>query len=162
MSDEPEATTTTVTTTTGPTSSVADAASLIAAVATLVAGSTATIITRLDALERGETTRWRLHDEELERNRKTITTKFEKIENELAAEIVRVEKALEAHLVVANAHFARERDEDLVMDGRVRPIRTGVAWLVANYKNIVILLIGILGFIAVAADIAARYLGGGT
>ena len=148
MTDEPKPT------------SVAEATGLIAAVATLISSSTSTIMARLDALERGETTRWRLHDEELERNRATITEKFEKIETELAAEIVRVEQALETHLKIANIHFAREHDDDLVMQGRVRPIKTGVAWIVANYKNIVILLIGILGFVAVAADIAARYLGG--
>ena len=141
---------------------VVEATSLIAAVATLISSSTATIMARLDAMERSETTRWRLHDEELERNRATITAKFEKVENELAAEIVRVEKALEAHLVLANIHFAREHDDDLVMQGRVRPLKTGASWIAANYKSVLIILFGILGFLAVAADLAARYLGGGT
>ena len=145
---------------------VVEASGLIAAVAALIASSTATIMARLDALERGETTRWRLHDEELERNRATITAKFEKVENELAAEIVRVEKALEAHLVLANIHFAREHDDDLVMQGRVRPLKTGIAWIGANYKNALIALFAVLGFLlgfaAIVADLASRYLGGGT
>jgi len=145
---------------------VVEASSLIAAVAALIAGSTATIMARLDALERSETTRWRLHDEELERNRATITAKFEKIETELAAEIVRVEKALEAHLVLANIHFAREHDDDLVMQGRVRPLKAGIAWIGANYKNALIALFAVLGFLlgfaAIVADLASRYLGGST
>ena len=141
---------------------VVEASSLIAAVAALIASSTATIMARLDAMERSETTRWRLHDEELERNRATITAKFEKVENELAAEIVRVEKALEAHLVLANIHFAREHDDDLVMQGRVRPLKAGASWIAANYKSVLIILFGFLGFLAIVADLASRYLGGST
>ena len=145
---------------------VVEASGLIAAVAALISGSTATIMARLDAMERSETTRWRLHDEELERNRAAITAKFEKVENELAAEIVRVEKALEAHLVLANIHFAREHDDDLVMQGRVRPLKSGIAWVGANYKNALIALFAVLGFLlgfaAIVADLASRYLGGST
>jgi hypothetical protein len=142
MSDESESSTTTVTTVSTPpvVGNVVEATSLIAAVATLISSSTATIMARLDALERGETTRWRLHDEELERNRATITAKFEKIETELAAEIVRVEQALEAHLVVANAHFAREHDDDLVMQARIRPVRTAGQWIVKNWKTIALVI----------------------
>jgi hypothetical protein len=141
---------------------VVEATSLIAAVAALVSSSTATIMARLDALERGEMTRWQLHDEELERNRTAITAKFEKIENELAAEIIRIEKDLAAHMVIANQHFQREHDDTIRMDARVRPVRIGFAWAASHWKDIAILLIGILGFLAVAADLAARYLGGGT
>jgi len=130
---------------------VADAAALIAAVATLVAGSTQTIMARLDENSRGASERWRLHDEELARNRETITAKFLKIES-----------ALDAHIVIANQHFAREHDDDLVMQARVRPVRLGVAWMASHWKDIAILLVGILGFLAVAADLASRYLGGGT
>ena len=109
------------------------ATSLITAVATLVASSTATIMARLDALERGEMDRWRLHDEELARNRLAIAAKF-----------LAVEERLDAHMAVANEHFGRQHDA------------------ASHWKDIAILAIGILGFLAVAADLAARYLGGGT
>ena len=128
---------------------VADAAALIAAVATLVAGSTQTIMARLDENSRGASERWRLHDEELARNRETITAKFLKIES-----------ALDAHIVIANQHFGREHDDDLVMQARVRPVRLGVAWMARHWKDLAILAVAVLGLFAVTADILSRYLGG--
>jgi len=134
---------------------VVEAASLITSVALLVSTSTATIMARLDALERGEMKRWQLHDDELERNRAAITAKF-----------LNVEERLDAHMVIANQHFAREHDDDVRMDARVRPVRIGFAWLGSNYKNVLISLFAILGFLlgflAIAADLASRYLGGST
>ena len=131
--------------------SIGDAGALIAAVATLVAGSTATIMSRLDENTRAATERWRLHDVEAERNRAAMETRF-----------VKVEAVLEAHLQIANEHFAKDRDEDLVMDARIRPVRTGAAWLVGNWRSILLLAFGSLGFLAVLADILTRYLGGTT
>ena len=128
---------------------VVEATSLITAVATLISGSTATIMARLDALERGELERWRLHDEELARNRLVIAAKF-----------LAVEERLDAHMVVANAHFGRQHDDDLAMDARVRPVRIGAAWAASHWKDIAILAVAVLGLFAVTADILSRYLGG--
>ena len=76
----------------------------------------------------------------MERNRATITAQFLKIENELAAEIVRVEQALETHLVVANAHFSRERDEDIRMNARIQPVRTAGEWIAKNWKTLALVI----------------------
>ena len=131
--------------------SIGDAGALIAAVATLVAGSTATIMSRLDENTRGATERWRLHDAELERNLNLIAERF-----------VKLEEALDAHLVVANVHFSKDHDDDIRMDARIRPVRIGAAWLVGNWRSILLLAFGLLGFLAVLADILTRYLGGTT
>jgi hypothetical protein len=155
MSDEPESSTTTVTTfATSPDtavnrSSIGDAAALIAALGALVNASTATIMARLEENSRGATERWRLNDERVADDARRSEARVEKIEKSILV----VQRALEMHL---DGHH----DEAVVMDGRVRPLKNGVAWMVANYKNIVILLIGLLGFFAVAADLASRYLGG--
>ena len=109
------------------------------------------IISRLDLNAVGAADRWRLHDEQLERNTALVTAKF-----------VEIEERLDAHLVIANAHFGRQHDDDIAMDARVRPVRIGAAWAGSHWKDIAILAVGILGFLAVAADLAARYLGGGT
>lgn len=132
--------------------SVGDAAALIAAVATLVSGSTATIMARLEENSRGATERWRLHDEELGRNRTAITAKFEKIERELEAEIKRVEQALEAHLVVANVHFQREHDDDLVLRARIQPVKSGVAWLIANWKTVALFVALLVSWILLGVE----------
>ena len=107
------------------------------------------IIARLDLNAAGAAERWRLHDEQSDLAVETITAKF-----------VALGERLDAHMVVANAHFARQHDDDLVMQARVRPVRVGVAWAATHWKDIAILLVGILGFLAVAADLASRYLGG--
>lgn len=165
--EELEHSTTTVTTVSTPPATapvvngIGEAASMIAAVATLVAGSTATIMARLDENSRAAADRWKLHDDELSRNRIAITAKFEKVEKELQVEIEILEKELAAHLVVANAHFAREHDDDLVMQARVRPVQIGLQWAVNHWKDIVILVIGVLGLMAVTADVVSRYLTGG-
>jgi len=123
----------------------------VAAVAALISGSTQTIVSRIDAMERSENDRWRLHDEELERNRTTVTTKFLKIEAQL-----------DAHIKIANDRWAKEHDDDVRMDARIRPLRGSIAWLWTQRRDIVIVLVGIIGLLAIAADIAARYLGGAT
>ena len=128
---------------------VVEATGLIAAVATLVSSSTATIMARLDAIERGEMDRWRQHDEELARNRLAIAAKF-----------LTVEERLDAHMVVANAHFGRQHDDDIAMDARVRPVRIAVAWAASHWKDLAILAVAVLGLFAVTADILSRYLGG--
>lgn len=126
-------------------------AAWVAAIAALIAGSTQTIVSRIDAMERSENDRWRLHDEELERNRTTVTSKFLKIEAQL-----------DAHIKIANDRWAKEHDDDVRMDARVRPVQIGVAWAVNHWKDIVILLVGIVGLLAIAADVVSRYLGGTT
>jgi hypothetical protein len=113
------------------------------------------IISRLDHNAAGAADRWRLHDEQLERNTALVTAKF-----------VEIEERLDAHLVIANEHFGRQHDDDVRMDGRVRPVRVGFAWLGSNYKNLLVAVFAVLGFLlgflAIVADLASRYLGGGT
>jgi hypothetical protein len=70
--------------------------------------------------------------------------------------ILVVQRDLDSHLLVANAHFDREQKSDIAMDARVRPLR----WVLVNRRDILILLFGLLGFFAVAADLLSRYFGG--
>ena len=107
------------------------------------------IIARLDLNAAGAAERWRLHDEQSDLAIETITAKF-----------VALGERLDAHMVVANAHFARQHDDDLVMQARVRPVQIGVAWAASHWKDIAILAVAVLGLFAVTADILSRYLGG--
>jgi len=144
---EPEHSTTTVTTVSTPPvvggngTGVAEAANLIAAVATLVSGSTSTIMARLDENSRGATERWRQHDAELERNREAITAKF-----------IKLEKALDDHIVIASVHFARQHDDDLVMRARVQPVRTAGAWIVANWKTVGLIAALIISWVLLGVE----------
>lgn len=91
------------------------------------------IIARLDVNSAGATERWAKHDAELAENTKRVVARF-----------LLIEKSLDEHMVIANDHFAREHDSVLVSAARQRPVRLTVAWLAANWKDLVILAVGIL------------------
>ena len=91
------------------------------------------IIARLDQNSAGATERWAKHDAELAENTKRIVARF-----------LLIEKCLDDHIVIANAHFGREHDAVLVSAARQRPVRLTISWLAANWKDLVILAVGIL------------------
>lgn len=91
------------------------------------------IIARLDVNSAGAKERWDKHDAELAENTKRVVARF-----------LLIEKSLDEHMVIANDHFAREHDAELVSKERQRPVRLTVAWLAANWKDLVILAVGIL------------------
>ena len=91
------------------------------------------IITRLDQNSAGATERWAKHDAELAENTKRIVARF-----------LLIEKCLDDHIVIANAHFGREHDAVLVSAARQRPVRLTISWLAANWKDLVILAVGAL------------------
>jgi len=134
-----------------PSMTASEVATLVSLFQTMLDRTERNILDRLDENSRGANARWTKHDEELDRNREAIAGKF-----------LAMEKRLDDHLVIANAHFTREHDDDLVMQARVRPVQIGVAWAANHWKDIVILSVGVVGLFAVAADIASRYLGGGS
>jgi len=107
------------------------------------------LFAKMDDNSRREAERWVKHDQELSDNRVSIVIRFEKMEKS----ILLVEESLQRHL-------DREREEQIVVNARVQPVKNVFMWMVVNWKNVAILLIGLLGFAAVAADIIARYLGG--
>jgi len=91
------------------------------------------IIARLDLNSAGATERWAKHDLELAENTKRVVARF-----------LLIEKSLDEHMVIANAHFGREHDAELVSRERQRPVRLTAAWLGANWKDLVILAVGVL------------------
>ena len=104
--------------------------------------STAQIIARIDDNAKSETERWRKHDLELERNRVAVVERF-----------LKIERSLDEHLQVANAHFTKEHDEDLVMDARVRPVRVSLAYVAGHWKTVLLVLLSVLGLMGVWLDV---------
>ena len=91
------------------------------------------IIARLDQNSAGATERWAKHDLELAENTKRVVARF-----------LLIEKSLDDHIQIANAHFGREHDATITSAARQRPVRLTIAWLAANWKDLVILAVGIL------------------
>ena len=106
------------------------------------------IIERLDANSRGASDRWRKHDEELAANTKRVVERFEKVE----AAIATTTKVLQAHL-------DREHEEDVRMDARIRPIRGTVGWLWAHWRDVVLLIIGVIAAGTFIVEAFGRVLG---
>jgi hypothetical protein len=125
-----------------PALSVAETTALINVFAGMLNSATQLIITRLDDNSRMASERWAKHDAELDRNREIVVARFLKIET-----------ALDAHLVVANAHFVREHDEDLVMDARVRPVRVSLAYVIAHWKTALLVILSVLGLMGIWLDV---------
>jgi hypothetical protein len=83
------------------------------------------ILAALAANSKGAADRWQLHDTEQTLHREAIAGRFAKLESALTA------------------HLDRQHDEDVAMDARIRPIRGSLAWVWAQRRDIVIVLIGI-------------------
>ena len=124
-----------------PVLSVAETTALINVFAGMLNSSTQLIIARLDDNARMASERWVRHDAELERNRELVVARF-----------LNVECALDAHLMVANAHFAKEHDEDLVMDARVQPVKTSLAYVASHWKTAALVVLSVVGLLGVWLD----------
>jgi hypothetical protein len=106
------------------------------------------ILDRLDDNSKGASARWRKHDDELEVNRGLIVARFEALE----AAIATTSKALEALL-------DREHDDDVRMDARIRPLRGSISWLWVHWRDIVLLLIGMVALGTFMVESFGRVLG---
>jgi len=87
------------------------------------------LIAKLDENSRGAADRWAKHDRDLETNTARVIARFEKMESA----ILTVEKTLEAHL-------DREHEENLIMEARVRPVKTFAEYLSRNWKTIFLII----------------------
>ena len=96
------------------------------------------IIARLDQNSAGATDRWAKHDAELAENTKRIVARF-----------LLIEKCLDDHIVIANAHFDREHDAVLVSESRRRPVRLTLSWLGANWIAIALFVISLLAILGI-------------
>ena len=128
-----------------PILTVVETTGLLALLHTMLGEMERRLVERLEANALAATDRWKLHEEAEQRDHKSLLDM-----------ILVVQRDLDSHLIVADAHFEREQRSDIAMDARVRPLR----WVLVNRRDILILLFGLLGFFAVAADLLSRYLGG--
>ena len=128
-----------------PILTVVETTGLLALLHTMLGEMERRLVERLEANALAATDRWKLHEEAEQRDHKSLLDM-----------ILVVQRDLDSHLIVADAHFEREQRSDIAMDARVRPLR----WVLVNRRDILILLFGLLGFFAVAADLLSRYFGG--
>lgn len=111
----------------------ADMLALVAHITGLLSEMEGRIMDRLSDNASGAEARWVKHDLASER---TI--------GGIREEIAVLRADFVEHLRVANAHFTKDRDEDLIADARVKPVKTILGWAIANWKNIALLVIAVL------------------
>jgi len=111
---------------------------LIALIDTRLGRTEDRIIARLDANSTGATERWVKHDAELAENVLRTTNRF-----------LLIERALDDHIQIANAHFDREHDAVLVSESRRRPVRLTLSWLGANWIAIALFVISLLAILGI-------------
>jgi hypothetical protein len=91
------------------------------------------ILQRLDTNSIAAAERWAKHDAELEQSNRRTADRFE-----------RMELALEATNEVVQGHLRKQQDAEIRMDARVRPIRGSLSWLWLHWRDIVLLVIGMI------------------
>jgi hypothetical protein len=106
------------------------------------------IMARLDLNAEAARHRWETHDKELAENTRRVVERFEKLEANLTtvAEAVRV-------------HHEEEHDERVRNDARVRPVKGFFGWLWRNWRDLVLLAIGLLALAAAFGEWFGRFAG---
>jgi hypothetical protein len=91
------------------------------------------LVAKMDDNSRSASERWASHDLTLAANEKKIITRFERLEGDL----IKMEEVL-------NGHLRKEEHEDLVNEARIRPIKGSLAWFWRNWRDILLLFIGLV------------------
>ena len=129
--------------------SVLDVTALIAIFGNMLDRTERNILARLDANSQGAAERWRLHDEQLARDRKAVIDRFTAHEDRING----IDAAMQEHHRLAH-------EEQIATDARVKPVKTVAEWVWANWRTVLLLVVAILAVLGFAGDTASRILNG--
>lgn len=105
----------------------------------------ARLVAKIDESTRQAAERWVSHDTESTRYRTDANNRFERIEQSLLT----VEKTLRAHL-------EKERDEDLVIDARIRPLKAVGIYIFRNWRTILLVMLTLLALFGLSEETIRR------
>lgn len=114
---------------------------LISLISTMLGQMETRILDRLSDNSRRAAERWARHDEDSKR-----------VLADWDARFLRLEESVHEH------HHAAEIDH-VAWDARIGPVRNTAALLSKNWRTLLLALFAVLGFLAITADVVARYLG---
>jgi ferric-dicitrate binding protein FerR (iron transport regulator) len=112
--------------------SARDVTSLVTLFVTMLASTKAEIIAAMDANSHRAAERWQTH----EREHASTLGRLADLEREL------------------HAHLDKEERDDLIMDARIRPLRTLGHRAVLHWRDIVIFLFALLALLGVGTDLS--------
>jgi hypothetical protein len=129
-----------------------DMLALVAHITGLLSEMEGRIMGRLDSNAAGASERWsdheKKHAKEQAENTKQVCDRF-----------IKIETALDAHIRQANEYFAKQHDEEVALQARVRPVKTLAGWLAVNWKSVllaVLAIAGIFGWLGLETHIAGQ------
>jgi hypothetical protein len=108
----------------------------------------ARLVSKMDDHNKLESDRWATHDAKLIENEKKIVARFERLENDILA----MEATLESHL-------KREERQDIEAEARIKPLKGVIAWFWRNWRDLVLLLIGIVALGTFLVESYGRVIG---
>lgn len=117
--------------------SARDVTSLVTLFVTMLASSKGEIIGAMEANSAKAAERWQQHDKVHHDERKSLED---------------LQKTLDDHMAIAQARWDKERDEDLIMKGRIQPVRTVGYLLSHNWRTILLIVLGILALLGISED----------
>lgn len=104
---------------------------------------------KMDESSRRATDRWAKHDLDAQTTMQHWTDQF-----------VRLEGVVDAHVTTAEAHWAAERDEELILAARIKPVKTTVQYLASNWRTILLLIVSALAILGFSTRTFQEILGG--
>jgi hypothetical protein len=128
--------------------SVMDVTALVSMFGGMLSAMEGRILDRMRENSSAATDRWKLHDDQLARDREAVIGRFVKVEN-------RVEEVN----VSVTAHHRQAHERDLVTQARVKPIKTLTGWVWANRNSLLLVGIGLLTILASLGDTLQRLVG---
>lgn len=131
---------------------VTEYATLVTLIAGMLAAMETRIIERLADNSRIAAERWARHDVESSRVWERHDAEAARVMVDWDARFGRLEQSVSDH------HHAAEM-EHVTWDARINPLRNSAALVAKNWRTILLAFFALLGFVAIAADVVARYLG---
>ena len=110
------------------------------------------LVAKMDDNSRMASERWVKHDHDRERILEDIEKRFGKLEAEMCKQTASLAEDLKAHVAIADAYWAKERDEELILDARLTPVKGAVAYLRRNWKTILLVIVSILAVLGFSAN----------
>lgn len=107
---------------------------------------------KMDDNSRIASERWTKHDREFERALADVEKRFSKLETAMENRFCAVEKALQAHIVIAQERWDKEHDEDLILDARLTPVKGAIAYFRRNWKTILLVIMSILAVLGFSSE----------
>jgi hypothetical protein len=123
--------------------SVVEVTALVTLFNQMLQGSTASILAAMAANSAAASERWQKHEADhaadLADATRRITDHFALHEARMKA----IDKRIDESGNLLTDHLDKEREEDVRMEARVKPITRSVGWLVDHWKELALLLLGI-------------------